>query len=238
MSTVRARRLALPALCALAALLFGALGVWQIERLTWKRDLIARVNARLAAPPAPLPPRSFWDVLAAKDTEYRRVRVAGRFRHEAETLVDALTERGPGFWVLTPLETPQGLVLINRGFVPPGRRLPSARREGQVAGSALVTGLMRVTEPGGRFLRPNEPPRDRWYSRDVAAIAAARGLAGAAPFFIDADAAPNPGGWPVGGMTVIRFRNTHLVYALTWFALMSLSLAGLVLAVRSPQQRD
>jgi non-heme chloroperoxidase len=29
----------------------------------------------------------------------------------------------------------------------------------------------------------------------------------------------NPGGLPVGGLTVVRFRNPHLSYALTWFAL-------------------
>lgn len=40
-----------------------------------------------------------------------------------------------------------------------------------------------------------------------------------APFFIDADAAANPGGLPVGGLTVVSFRNSHLSYALTWFGL-------------------
>ncbi len=76
-----------------------------------------------------------------------------------------------------------------------------------------------MSEPKGGFLRSNDPAADRWYSRDVAAISAARGLTDTAPYFIDADATANPGGLPVGGLTVIAFRNTHLVYALTWFAL-------------------
>ena len=33
-------------------------------------------------------------------------------------------------------------------------------------------------------------------------------------------------------MTVVTFRNMHLIYALTWFALAALSLAGLVLLFR------
>jgi surfeit locus 1 family protein len=82
-------------------------------------------------------------------------------------------------------------------------------------------------------LRPNKPDEGRWFSRDVAAIAKARALGPVAPFFIDAGPAPNPGGLPVGGLTVVRFRNAHLAYALTWFALAGLSIFGLALAVRT-----
>jgi surfeit locus 1 family protein len=99
-----------------------------------------------------------------------------------------------------------------------------------------VTGLLRASEPAGRILRPNEPARERWFSRDVAAIASARGLADVAPFFIDADATSNPGGAPIGGMTVVRFRNAHLAYAATWFGLAALCVTGLVLLRRPGHQ--
>jgi surfeit locus 1 family protein len=91
-----------------------------------------------------------------------------------------------------------------------------------------VVGLVRLSEPRGGFLRANDPAAGRWYSRDVAAIAAARGIAAPAPYFIDADAGANRPGWPVGGLTVIRFPNSHLAYALTWFALAVMAAAGLV----------
>ncbi len=68
-------------------------------------------------------------------------------------------------------------------------------------------------------MHANDAGADRWYSRDVGAIAAARGLATTAPYFLDADATPIPGGFPVGGLTVLDLPNNHLVYALTWFAL-------------------
>ena len=90
-----------------------------------------------------------------------------------------------------------------------------------------------MTEPKGAFLRSNNPAEDRWYSRDVAAIAKARGLSSVAPYFIDADASPNPGGLPVGGLTVISFPNTHLIYAITWFALAGLVAIGMVYATRT-----
>lgn len=95
-----------------------------------------------------------------------------------------------------------------------------------------MTGLIRITEPKGAFLRSNDPAGDRWYSRDVAAIAAAKTLGPVVPYFIDADASPNPGGYPVGGLTVVAFRNSHLSYALTWFGLAILTVVGLVILWR------
>jgi surfeit locus 1 family protein len=208
-----------PAAVLLAIALFLALGVWQLERRAWKLDLIARVDARLAAAPVAAPGPAAWPALAA-DAAYARVEATGRFLHDRETPVLAVTDLGSGYWILTPLETPAFTVLVNRGFVPPDRRDSATRAGGQIGGEVTVSGLLRPSEPGGGFLRRNDPGAGRWYSRDVAAIAAAASLPPpVAPYFIDADAAPNPGGWPRGGLTVVRFRNAHLSYALTWFAL-------------------
>jgi surfeit locus 1 family protein len=226
-------RLPFAALCLLLALGFAALGVWQIERRVWKLDLIHRVDQRIHAEPRALPVPARW----AGDYAYRRVRARGTFLHDREALVQAVTERGPGWWVITPLRTGTGLVLVNRGFVPTERRNPATRHAGDVAGQVTIIGLLRTSEPGGGFLRANDPKADRWYSRDVAAIARARALGQVAPFFIDADATANPGGYPVGGLTVIAFPNNHLVYALTWFALSALSLAGVVLLLGKRRRR-
>jgi surfeit locus 1 family protein len=226
------KRALLIALALVAMLGFVALGVWQVERRAWKLDLIARVDAGTRAAPVVVPGPAQWPGMDVRASEYRRVMATGNFLHDRETLVQALTERGAGFWVLTPLRTSTGMVLINRGFVPSDRRDPATRTAGQVDGPVTVTGLLRVSEPAGGFLRTNDPAGGRWYSRDVPAIAAARGIGQAAPFFIDSDATPNPGGWPVGGLTVLRFNNNHLVYALTWFGLAGIGLAALFLLLR------
>ena len=216
---------------------FSALGVWQVQRLAWKQDLIRQVDARIHAAPVAAPPPD--QVVTRQADRYRRVVVSGRFDHRRETLVKAVTDLGPGYWVLTPLVTDRGFtVLINRGFVPSERQKPADRAAGQVEGEASVVGLLRLTEPGGGFLRANDPVGDRWFSRDVAGIARARGLSGpAAPYFIDADSRPNLGGWPRGGLTVVRFANSHLIYALTWFGLALMSAAGFVLFAREEKRR-
>lgn len=232
MTQGRGKRVVLLALCLSGTLLFSALGVWQVQRLAWKRDLIARVEARTHAPPVPVPARPNWATLDIHATEYRHVQAHGQFLHDRETLVDALTALGPGAWVLTPLRTADGVILVNRGFVAPERRDAAARVAGQLDGEVTITGLLRATEPRGRFLRPNKPGANRWFSRDVAAIARARGIDGVAPFFIDVDADSAPPEGPVGGLTVVRFRNAHLVYAMTWFGLAVLCVGGLVLLRR------
>lgn len=98
---------------------------------------------------------------------------------------------------MTPLQLPDGsIVLVNRGFVSPDKRARSSRNDGSSESRmpADVVGLLRLTQPGGSFLRHNDPAAERWYSRDVLAIAQARGLTGVAPYFVDAqDSRPAPG---------------------------------------------
>lgn len=214
-----------------------ALGTWQVERRAWKLALIERVETRVYAPPVPAPGRAEWPAITAADHEYRRVSVTGTFLNDRETLVAASTVLGPGSWVLTPLRRDDGtVVLVNRGFVPPARRDPATRTDGQVGGqiggSATVTGLLRISEPGGAMLRANDPAADRWFSRDVAAIAAARRLEEVAPYFIDAEAAPGGPAFPVGGLTVIAFPNNHLVYAITWYGLAVMVAGGAACLIR------
>lgn len=211
----------------LAALMFAALcalGVWQIERLAWKRDLIARVDSRIHATPVPAPSS------ATKDDEYRRVAASGVFLHDRATLVQAATIKGAGYWVLTPLRRADGsIILINRGFVPPEAKSSYDRPNGLIR----VTGLLRLTEPGGGFLRTNDPASNRWYSRDVDAIARARHLSPAPRrYFIDADAASNPDAYPVGELTVVSFPNNHLQYAITWFVLAAMVAAAYIFVMR------
>jgi len=175
-------------------IVFVALGTWQVKRRAWKLDLIARVEQRVHAPAVTAPGPAHWQAVTAATDEYRHVTATGTFLDASQTLVQAVTDLGAGYWVLTPLRAADGtIVLVNRGFV-------AADDRGRVrpgGSGAAVTGLLRITEPGGAFLRHNNPAANQWYSRDVAAIAANRGLTHVAPYFIDAEATPpSPGATP------------------------------------------
>jgi len=231
--------LTLVILAAIALFLFAVLctlGTWQIHRLAWKKNLIAQVEGRVHAPAVPAPGRADWAALTNDNAEYRHVQAEGVLRHDQQTLVQAATELGSGYWVLTPLQQADGsLVMVNRGFVLPAWR---KRAEAEPAGTApvKVDGLLRMGEGPGGFLRENDAQADRWYSRDLPAIAARRSLdpQQVAPYFIDAGAtaARDPATAPVGGLTVLSFANNHLGYALTWFALAIMVLVGAGIVAR------
>ncbi|MCJ2181764.1 SURF1 family protein [Novosphingobium sp. 1949] len=220
----------------MAACAFVALGVWQVHRLHWKHDLIARVNARVHAAPVALPPSR---QLASEDRqahEYLRVALSGSYQPGQTALVRAATDLGSGYWAMTVLVTRDGRkVWINRGFMPDDATPATARRT-VPSGPVEVTGLVRIDEPGGSLLQANKPALDRWYSRDLAALSTSRHAGETAPVFVDAqkETAKEPAGvtLPVPGLTVIRFPDNHLSYALTWFALAVLSLFGIFLAWR------
>ena len=231
-------RIILAIIGLLLTVLFAGLGTWQVQRLQWKLALIERVESRVSAPPVAPPSPARWSLVSRESDEYRHVRLAGHFLYEYSTPVQAVSELGAGFWLVTPLCTPDGsIVLVNRGFIPlagnKAGRYPARRADGKacaaVAGTPhSFTGLLRIAEPGGGFLRENDPVNNRWFSRDVAGIAAARGLHNVAPYFVDAARAQDAAGAPerpVGGLTVISFQNNHLVYAITWYAL-ALMVAG------------
>lgn len=221
-------------------LVFVALGTWQVERRAWKLTLMERVAQRVHAPPVPAPLANDWPAVNASDHEYLPVTLHGHWLDGKTVLTQAVTELGAGFWVLTALQQADGSqVLVNRGFIPQDQRaqwLAAAPTPSDPV-SVAVQGLLRMTEPGGGFLRTNEPAQQRWYSRDVAAISQALGLQRPAPFFVDAGLPTRPGNpdptatgadapaWPRAGLTVIRFHNSHLVYALTWYGL-ALMVAG------------
>jgi surfeit locus 1 family protein len=199
-------------------LLLG-LGFWQIERLFWKRELIAQRQAAATAAPIAAP-RSLEE---ARGMKFHPVTDQGVFLHDKEIFLGATSEAGRnGYQVLTPLREPGGrIVFVNRGFIPAEFKDRAVRSDGQIAGAVRVRGLLRLppTEKPAWFLPDNRADLNYWFWVDLPAMAAADGLDRVAPFYIDADATPNPGGWPKGAVTRLALRNDHLQYAITWFSL-------------------
>jgi len=223
----RRRGLFLFAVFVVAALaILVALGTWQLERRAWKEALIAQLDGKLAAPPVDLPPRERWPQLNAAADEFRRVAFPAEFipGHEALVYSSGSPLRpdatGPGYWVFAPARLPdRNVVVVNRGFVPEGRQDPRTRPEGTPSGTVQIVGAMRWPEARGTFTPSDDPAKGLWFARDPAAMAAAKNWGGVAPFYIDQEAPPAPGGLPKAGPLKPSLPNNHLQYAVTWYGL-------------------
>ena len=225
----RLRPLIAPSLATIiAAAVLISLGNWQIRRLAWKEELIARAAERPRAAVAELPPASAWNGFDVDENEYRPFRLRGRFLHDREALVfTSISEpkgrfAGPGYWVVTPLALESGgTVFVNRGFAPQERFRPADRGD-EVSGTPVsVTGLLRPSERRSFFTPEDRPDRNIFFARDAASLAVAKQIAPpVAPFTIDLLASETPpGGLPQAGETRMAFTNSHLSYAVTWYGL-------------------
>ncbi|OHB33738.1 MAG: hypothetical protein A2882_05465 [Phenylobacterium sp. RIFCSPHIGHO2_01_FULL_70_10] len=212
---------------AIAFAILCALGVWQVQRLAWKTELLRQIETRSTAPPAALE-----RVLARADGEdlgFYRVQVVCPGLDTAPFLqLYALKDGQAGSRLISacPLaEGPYGAILVDRGFVPD---TVSARPPVADAGRPVeVVGVLREPEPGNFVTPDNRPGENQWFSRDVAAMAQALGARDPAPVFLLAETPTNPDfpalqPAPLPG----EIPNRHLEYALTWFGL-----AGALIAV-------
>jgi len=207
------------------AILIG-LGLWQLERKAWKEGLIATLEQRLAATAVALPPAAQWGTLVPARDEFLRVAFQAEFQDDKEALVYTTGSSmrsdtgGPGYWVFTPARLGDGrIVMVNRGFVPEGRPNPATRRDGAVSGPVDITGVLRWPEPPGLFTPAGDPAHNLWFARDSAAIAAAKNVADAAPFYVEMESPVPPGGLPHPSRVQPSLPNNHFQYALTWLGL-------------------
>jgi surfeit locus 1 family protein len=213
-----------------------SLGTWQLYRLQWKEHLLAEIEARRHAPPATLAEVE-EKAKAGTDVDYLPVTVSGSFEHAHEQYFFATNEGDVGYHVYTPLVIADGrIVFVNRGFVPEALKDPARRTQGQTVGTATMTGLARArldAKPSWA-VPDNEPAKQLYFWKDLEAMAAnvAVPQGKLVPFFVDADATPNSGGWPRGGVTQLDLPNNHLSYAFTWYGLAAVLLVVSVLAFR------
>jgi surfeit locus 1 family protein len=201
------RRLVVPFLTTLFLVcLTSGLGVWQVQRLAWKRNILARIDAAEQAPPVPLPtaPGLFQKVVVRGRLDPR-----GAISYEDDVRDDAQGNAVMGTQLVEPLLRPgQTPILVDLGWVkyPP---LPAA-------GEVSVTGYIRAPEHPGWLSAPDDPRGRRFYTLDPARIAAALGLPTVAPYTLVALGPPSV---PDPARSLPRPPNDHLQYAITWFSL-------------------
>jgi surfeit locus 1 family protein len=223
------------------ALLLG-LGGWQLQRLAWKEALIAERDQRLTAAPVSLD-MALKDFDADRSVEFLKVKAQGAFQHDDELFV-LTTEGGvPGFKVVTPLASREGVVvLVDRGFIPEPLKDAKRRPDSQPAGDVEVTGILRRhVQNRGAFTPDNDTAANIWYWWDIPAMLAFARVAPdqrVAPFVLHIEPDPKAGKTLPSPISVDEnLTNNHLQYALTWFSLAILLIVMSGLLIRQMRSK-
>lgn len=211
-----------------------ALGTWQVQRYSWKSELIEKLQSRSQETPQALPA----DDAAPDDIEFQRVQVKGTYDHAHEFYLLGRSRRGtPGLHVMTPLRRSdgKGYALIDRGWIPFERRSPATRAEGQVTGEVSFDGIVRIARGPGTFTPENDVAGNNWYFIDPETMARKAGIGTLPGYYVLSGAKEPPGGYPIPRQWRIDIRNNHVEYAITWY-LMAVIL--LVIYVLFHRQKD
>ncbi len=218
--TFWATALALPMLIVLIVL-----GSWQVQRLEWKNELIETRAARILEPPL-----SSTHLAAAQQgwlgdrgltqMEYLPVDLQGTYLGTtALRLLPRVRDGKQGYHLVSAFDAvgPLGTVLIDRGWVPLEIPVESLR---PAAEPVRVEGFLRLFVEPGYFVPDNEPAANNWFFMHEGEMLAAANLSGPVGFYVQAgpNATP-PGIYPVGSVPDVNLRNSHLEYAVTWYAL-------------------
>ena len=227
MKAPRFGTLLVPTIAAVAGFaILAGLGVWQLQRKAWKEDLIAKLEQRLSAAAAALPPPAAWANLAQEQAEFMRVRLHADFIGDARPayVFTGSTPfrddiKSPGYFVFQPARLPDGrAVAVNRGFSPDKNVTPAN-------GPADIVGYLRWPQPPSLFVSDYDAASDIWCVADQRAMARALRWGEVAPFYVAQQSPVPASGLPRPGALRGNLRNNHLGYALTWFGLAA-ALAG------------
>lgn len=183
-----------------------ALGVWQMQRLEWKRGLLAGIDAQIAAAPVGLPKEP-----NPEQDRYLSVRTAGTILSGELFVLVSVKQVGPGFRIIAPFLMDDGRrILIDRGFV-----RDTARGSVRSLGPAEVTGNLAWPDETDSYTPEPDRKAETWFARDVAAMAAALDTE---PVLLVARSETDPGVTPLP-VDSAAIPNDHLQYAITWFSL-------------------
>lgn len=188
-----------------------SLSLWQLQRLAWKTDLLARIEAQMASPPVDFPE----SIENPQNWEYRQVRLTGAYVADQRYILQPRThESRVGAHLLAPFQLQNGgTVFVNLGWVPQD----SVDDAIPPAGAQTITGVVQLPYQG-MFTPHNDPARGFWYWADLTALAKAAGVADAAPVLVTLP--PQAGGvYPAGFAVTANIRNDHLQYAFFWFGM-------------------
>lgn len=206
------RRVLLAVLTLVVAATCVRLGIWQLERLDQRRESNDRIRDGLGAALVVL------NEAPGSGAAHRRARAVGTYDtgHEVVLFGRSLDGRA-GDHLLTPLRLSDGsAVLVDRGWVPTGRRAPAVDQE------VRVRGLLLPAES-----TDGEPPAGgRVTSVDPVGIALTLPYELSPVYLLLQGQEPQPGSLPIPVRTPELSDGPHLGYAIQWFSFAGVAVVG------------
>jgi len=227
-----AKRLILPVIFGfggVAVLLW--LGTWQLQRLAWKQELLADIEAKMMGEPQP-----WQEAVEPVFVNNAAVKATGVILPEEIHYLTSRDLYGPGFRIIAKFETEGRTILIDRGFVQsPAKDDPRPEIKVTVTGN-----LVRPNEVDPLFTPDPDLAANIWFARDVPAMAAHLGTEPVLLVVRTSSEVDSPvSAWPI---STEFLPNNHLQYAVTWY-LMALAWFGMTAYLlwrirRQPDQNE
>ncbi|SLN74952.1 SURF1 family protein [Ruegeria meonggei] len=182
-----------------------SLGVWQVQRMAWKHDVLAAIESRITADPVALPSQ-----VSEGADKYLPVRVSGEMLPGEVHVLVSVKQVGAGYRVIQPFRTGDRVILVDRGFVP-----TTAKQAMRITGPMDITGNLHWPDEIDSYTPDPDIDDNIWFARDVPSLAAALRTD---PVLLIARSQTDPAVTPLPVGTV-GIPNDHLQYAITWFGL-------------------
>jgi surfeit locus 1 family protein len=182
------------------------LGIWQLQRLEWKTNLLSNIERKIMADPVPL----IENLIEVKD-QYSSVTLEGIIKPGEIHVLTSIKNMGPGFLVIVPLELLDGkIIMLDRGFIPEVEKNLD-RSLGRVK---LIGNLLWPNETDS-FTPAPDVKKNMWFARDLEKMSNHLKTDQVLVVMRQSE----PVGKPLPQRIGIHIANDHLGYAITWFSL-------------------
>ena len=186
-------------------LVFITLGVWQLFRLDWKNNIILEIENSLTKNPVELSKSDLKN--------YLKIKTSGSINFEKQIYLYNLNENGtPGFEVINPILIGNENYLINRGWIPFGKK---NSKEIYIFDENNIIGTLKLQGRRNIFKPNNDLDENYWFSLNREDILKFTGKK-FSKYIIYLDGnyqLPRP------KKITANISNNHKKYAMTWFSL-------------------
>lgn len=217
-------------LCLAAFAMLCGLGIWQLQRLEWKTEILQTLDTELAKNPRELPVINYERL--SDTSEHTRIRIQGHLDTDKSIKLGPRTHEGKiGYHIYTPFifeghkyKKTGPAILVNRGWVPQDWQ---ETEQDWLEKPYTIRGLLTFPPEKNNFTPENNPDEENWYSINTNEITKHRNLTKINPMIlIYEDGNPEARAFPMPVQTRPNLNNNHLQYAIFWFAM-----AGILIVI-------